>query len=221
MGPSRRARLAAARLYLIVTLPADGADAGKEAWRPALEAALSSSKVGIVQLRDKHADDETFVRRGRVFRQLCDQAGALLIVNDRVHLTRAIDADGAHVGGKDLAPEDARELLGDDLLLGLSTHDETEMAAAAARGADHVGLGPCYETTSKVLERQPGGPTLLRRVLPHQGPLPVYPIGGITLQNAPALLDAGATRLAVGAGILEAPDPAETARRLAALLDDR
>ncbi|MFV1959345.1 MAG: thiamine phosphate synthase [Planctomycetota bacterium] len=213
--PSRRDRLRRVRLYLVVSPQAHGGG-----WETALARALDTGGIGMVQLRDKRPGDADFVRRATRVRRLTQASGALFILNDRVHLVEAVDADGAHVGEADLAPPLAREQLGEDRLLGLSTHDAMEVARAAARGADHVGLGPVHASTSKALARTPGGADLLRQALPAAGDLPVFPIGGIRPENAAALVAAGAKRLAVGAGVLEADDPAGAVRRLLALFGD-
>ena len=116
--------------------------------------------------------------------------------------------------------EEARARIGPDRLLGVSTHDEAEIAEAAGRGADHVGLGPCFPTGTKHLERAPGGAELVRRGVAAAGDLPVFPIGGITPDHVAFLAAAGARRVAVGAGVLEASDPVEAVRRIHALLPE-
>jgi thiamine-phosphate pyrophosphorylase len=210
----RLERLAAARLYLVVTPSALG-----PRWEAALERALGTGRVDVVQLREKEAPDRAFLSTAARLRVACDEHDALLILDDRVDLVLPSGADGAHVGEDDLPPEEARDRLGDDLLLGLSTHDAAEVRAAAGRGADHVGLGPCFPSGTKALARAPGGPALVAGALPAAGGLPVFPIGGITTENAPSLVAAGARRLAVGAGVLAAADPARAAEALARLLD--
>ena len=209
---TREELLTAVRIYVVATPAAHGAS-----WATALEAALSTGLVGMVQLREKTMDDAAYLERAKILRRLCDRYDALFVVNDRVHLVEPAGADGVHVGLDDVPVEAARARLGPSHLVGLSTHDEAEIAAAAARGADHVGLGPCFSTRSKQLSLAPGGTDLVARCLPHAGDLPVFPIGGITPQNVAAVAAAG--RVAVGAGVLEASDPAEAARRLGAALD--
>lgn len=208
---ARRERLSAVRIYVVATPAAHGST-----WQHALEAVLSTGLVGMVQLREKTLDDAAYLERAAVVRQLCKRHGALFIVNDRVHLVPAASADGVHVGLDDLPVEEARARLGPKLLVGLSTHEEAEVAAAARRGADHVGLGPCFPTRTKQLELAPGGSALVARCLPHAGDLPVFPIGGITPDNVAGVVAAG--RVAVGAGALEAGDPAGAVRILAAEL---
>jgi thiamine-phosphate pyrophosphorylase len=202
-------RLAAARVYLIVT---EAACRGP--WEIAVQRALSSGAVDVVQLREKQIDDREFARRAARLRAMSQAAHAVLIVNDRVHLVDDVGADGVHVGEHDATPEQARERLGPSRLVGVSTHDPAEVALAAGRGADYVGLGPCYATRTKALEREPRGPALVSDCAGFTT-LPVFPIGGITPEHVPALVAAGATRVAVGAGVLGSDEPAIAARRIA------
>jgi len=213
LAVDRRERLRRTRLYLVA-----GSETGGPAWSVAVEQALASGVIGVLQLREKHLDDAAYLERAHAARVLCDACGALLIVNDRVSLAVAGGADGAHVGEHDLPPGVARLLLGPERLLGLSTHDAAELEAAPSLGADYAGLGPCFATESKTLTRAPQGPGLVAAALAPGERLPVFPIGGITLANAPALIAAGARRLAVGAAVLRAQDPAVAARKLAELL---
>jgi len=211
-GAARRARLAAARLYLIV-----GEASCRGPWETAVARALSSGVVDLVQLREKALDDAAFVARAARLRALLPPDGPLLVLNDRVHLVAACGADGVHVGDDDLPPEEARRRLGPDLLVGISTHDAAEVAAAARRGADHAGLGPCFPSRTKALVRRPAGAALVAACLP-AATVPVFAIGGITPDNVATLAAAGASRVAVGAGILGTDDPAAAARAIAGLL---
>jgi thiamine-phosphate pyrophosphorylase len=183
---------------------------------PTALAALDGG-VDAVQLRDKEAPDAAFLRLATELAAHCRERGVPLILNDRAHLVAQAGADGVHVGEDDMAPEEVRRRYGDRLVVGLSTHDRNEVAAALGRGADYVGLGPIYATTTKALTRPPGGPALLRDAA-DATMLPLYPIGGIDATNAPALVAAGATRLAVSAAICTAEDPAAAAAELRALL---
>ena len=216
-GPrNRRADLFRAAIHLVA-----GPESGGAGWLDATVKALSTGLVGIVQCRDKTCDDAAFLAAAARLRALCDSHGGLLILNDRVHLVGEARADGVHVGEGDASPAEARSLLGPDLLVGLSTHDEAEVLVAGTLPVDYVGLGPCHGTSSRRLSRTPGGPDLVRRCAPLAGSLPFFPIGGITVENAAALVKAGARRLAVGAGILGARDPAGAVRALASLLPNR
>lgn len=207
-GAERRARIAATRVYLILSEAACRGD-----WREALLRALSSGVVGAVQVREKALDDDAFLARTIEVVSLVRAAGSLVLVNDRAHLVVAAGADGVHVGEDDLDPAEARRLLGDDLLVGLSTHDAAEAAAARARGADHGGLGPCSPTGTKRLLRAPRGADLVRECLAAAS-VPLFPIGGIGPENVGVLAAAGARRVAVGAGVLSAADPAAAARAI-------
>lgn len=208
-GDERRARLARARLCLVA-----GPETGGASWWEATQAALATGLLDVLQLRDKSADDPTFLRLALRAREATASQGVLLLLNDRVALAALADADGAHVGADDLSPGLARLLLGPDRLLGLSTHDEAEVVGARRLPVDYLGLGPCFATDSKSLERPPGGAALVRRCVALAEPPPLWPIGGITPQNAGALLEAGALRLAVGSSVLRASSPADATRAL-------
>ncbi len=203
--------LAGARLYLIWTPP----QAQLCAARTAVECALESGAVGLVQFRLGQAGagwDPAQIRdEAARLQKLCHVHGALLIVNDDPGLAEEIGADGVHLGQADTTVEAARHRLGPEPLIGLSTHDDIEIARARGQEVDYVGLGPCFRSTTKTLELEPGGPALVRSGLAAAGSLPVFPIGGITAETAVDLARAGARRLAVGAGILAARDPAAVA----------
>jgi len=200
-----------ARLYLVVTpsLCAGGVLA-------TVEAALDGG-VDAVQLRDKDCSDDDFLRMARALVALCRERGVPCILNDRDWLLEASGAAGVHLGEDDTSPEGFRARFGDGPLLGISTHDRAEVAAAAGRGASNVGLGPMFATGTKDLVRTPRGAALVRETL-GATTLPVFPIGGIHAGNAPELIAAGATRLAVSSAICAAPDPSEAARGLRTLL---
>jgi thiamine-phosphate pyrophosphorylase len=196
-----------ARLYLVLTPQACRMDP------VATAVAAIEGGADLVQLRDKEATDDAFLRLARALADVCRPRGVPLILNDRVHLVEAAGADGVHVGEDDTPPE----AIGKRMIIGLSTHDRAEAKAARSRGATYIGIGPMFPTATKELARAPGGPTLLRDVLTATD-LPVFPIGGITAENAPQLIAAGATRLAVSAAICAAKDPRAAAARLRALL---
>jgi thiamine-phosphate pyrophosphorylase len=197
--------LAGARLYFVT----DAVPAG------VLEAALSGG-VDVVQLRLKEAGDEEIVAIACAFRESCDRHGALFVLNDRPDLVERCGADGVHVGQEDVAPAEARAVVGPDRLVGLSTHSDGQLAAAMAEPVDYVAVGPVFETPTK-----PGRPAVgleLVRVAAATSRLPWFAIGGIHLENAAAVVDAGAERLAVVRAVRDADDPAAAARALRALL---
>lgn len=196
-----------ARLYLVLTPQVCRADPVETA------AAAIDGGVDMVQLRDKEADDDGFLRLARELARVCRPRGVPLVLNDRVHLVLAAGADGVHVGEDDTPPEEIEK----GMIIGLSTHDRAEAMGAKGRGATYIGLGPMFPTGTKDLKRAPGGAALLREVLGATD-LPVFPIGGITLARAPDLIAAGATRLAVSSAICAAEDPRAAAAALRALL---
>jgi thiamine-phosphate pyrophosphorylase len=198
---TRRSRLAGARLYLVCDDREDGF----------LEAALRGG-VDLVQLRMKDADDDAVVAAARRFKRLCADFGALLIVNDRPDLAAAADADGVHLGQDDVAVAAARQQLGEDRLIGLSTHTPAQIEAAGACGVDYIGVGPVHRTPTK-----PGRPAVgleLVRYAAAHAPVPFFAIGGISSENLAAVRDAGARRVAVVRALTEAPDPEASAREL-------
>jgi len=198
-------------LYLVLTPRLCRGDAVATAW-----AALDGG-VNAVQLRDKEAPDGAFLRLATELVAVCREHGVPLILNDRAHLVAQSGADGVHVGEDDLPPEEIRRRYGDRIVVGLSTHDRAEVAAATGRGADYVGLGPMFATPTKSLTRTPGGTALFRDAA-DTTTLPLFPIGGIDAANAGTLIAAGATRLAVSAAICAAEDPRSAAAELRALL---
>jgi thiamine-phosphate pyrophosphorylase len=215
LGADRRARLASARLYLVCGSISDVSSA--EAALPELLRAAVAGGVDIVQLREKQLPDEQLVAVANAVRALCERLGALLIVNDRPLVAREVGADGVHVGQEDMPVEEVRELLGADVLIGLSTHSPDEIDAADAGLADYIGVGPVHATPTK-----PGRPAVgleLVRYAAAHARVPYFAIGGIDAQNATEAIDAGARRLCVLRAIAAAEDPEQAARELRELLD--
>ncbi len=199
--------LSAVRLYLVVTPQRCRLDV-----ETVVKEALSGG-VDLVQLRDKEAPDSDFAELARRLVLICRESGVPLILNDRAALVAETGADGVHLGEDDMTPEEVRERFGEKVLLGVSTHDRAEVAAAAARGADYLGLGPMFPTRTKSLSRAPRGAELIRETAGATD-LPVFPIGGITAATLPHLVAAGATRAAVSSAICASPDPHRAAREL-------
>jgi thiamine-phosphate pyrophosphorylase len=182
----------------------------------ALVAALAGAGARIVQLRAKSLADGVFERAAREAVAAAHAAGALLVVNDRPDVARLAGADGVHVGQDDLAPADVRAILPAGIV-GLSTHDHAQLAAAAASGADYVAVGPVFATTSKERPDPVVGLELVRaaRAMTRA---PLVAIGGITAANAADVIAAGADGVAVISALLRAADPGEAFRRLSAAL---
>jgi thiamine-phosphate pyrophosphorylase len=205
-GPLLRERLRTARLYLVCEALPGGRDP-----EALLRAALGGG-VDIVQLREKELDREEIERSARTFRRLCDTHSALFVVNDDPYLARSCNADGVHVGQDDVSVEEAREILGPEAIVGLSTHSEEQLAASAGRPLDYVSVGPVWETPTK--EGRPGvGLSLVEHAAAH-APHPFFAIGGIDPANAGEVVAAGARRLGVVRAIRDADDPAAAAAAL-------
>jgi len=201
----RRELLRGARLYLVIDAePAERVCA----------AALAGG-VDIVQLREKSAPDGEIVAAGRRLRALCDEHGALLIVNDRPDLALECGADGVHVGQDDEPVERARALVGEDMLVGISTHSPEQIEAALGSSADYLGVGPVYATPTKE-GRAPVGLELVERAAAHAGAKPWFAIGGIDRSNVRDVAGAGAERIAVVRAIRDAGDPRTAAASLRA-----
>jgi thiamine-phosphate pyrophosphorylase len=195
----RHALLAAARLYLVCDEQPD----------EFLDAALRGG-VGIVQLRSKDAPDEHVLIAAERFARVCAAHDALLIINDRPDLAAAAGADGVHVGQDDVSVARAREIVGADALVGLSTHSPAQIDAAV--GADYIGVGPVHATPTKP-GRQAVGLELVRYAAAHAR-APFFAIGGIDLSNVAVVRAAGADRIAVVRALVEADDPESVAHAL-------
>lgn len=177
---------------------------------PGLLEAILAGGCRLVQLREKTLPLDELLPLARRLARRCHEAGALLIVNDRADLALAAGADGLHVGQDDLPARQARALLRSGMILGVSTHDPDQARRAVSDGADYVAVGSIFPTTTKA-GFQLVGPELIRRVRPGI-PVPLVGIGGITAENAPAVLAAGADAVAVISAICAAPDPEAATR---------
>jgi thiamine-phosphate pyrophosphorylase len=199
------ARLEHSRLYVVT-----GARENRGDLAAFLEAILGAG-VDLVQLREKDAEAGDLLRWAEVFREACTRHGALFFVNDRPDVALASGADGVHVGQNDLPVAFVRELLGSHALIGLSTHDERQLATAPPE-ADYVCVGPVHETPTK-----PGRPSTgleLVRAASRTEARPWFAIGGIDPATLPAVVEAGARRIVVVRAVAEAADPAVAVRGL-------
>lgn len=175
--------------------------------------------VTAVQLRDKLSSMREVVEAGRVLRRLASQAGVLFIVNDRVDLALALDADGVHLGQDDLPPAAARRLLGPDKVIGVSVGNYDEARPDLLDVADYVGVGPMFETRTKSDAGRAVGPDMIRGLRPLIRQ-PIVGIGGIAIENAEQVISAGADGIAVVAAIFRAADIAAASRELRTIVDD-
>lgn len=208
----RRARLRAARLYLVLdSAPAAGA-------LPDLVRAAVAGGVDVVQLREKHLADDQLLAVAHAASALCRQLGVLLIVNDRPDVAARAGADGIHVGQDDMGVAEVRALVGPDMLVGLSTHTPGEIAAVDPALVDYIGVGPVHETPTK-----PGRPAVGLELVSYardHARVPFFAIGGLHRENLAEAVRAGASRACVLRAITEAEDPELAARELRALLPD-
>lgn len=204
MKPSeRRERLAAARLYVVTGARPDLGEF--------LDAILGAG-VDVIQLREKEAEAGDLLRWGETFRGAADRHGALFIVNDRPDVAFALEADGVHLGQDDLPPRLAREVLGDEAIIGLSTHSPAQWDAAAPE-ADYLCIGPVWETPTKP-GRPAAGLDAVRHAASSGETRPWFAIGGIAESNLPEVVDAGATGIVVVRAVTTAPDPVGSVRTL-------
>ena len=175
--------------------------------------------VDVVQLREKDTDARWRYELGSELREITAESEVGLLVNDRVDIAQAIDADGVHLGQSDIPVAVARELLGPDAVIGCSTSTVTEAREADAAGADYLGVGAVYGTSSKeVPEEQNGTGLELVAEIVDAVSIPVFGIGGITAENAPSVLEAGATGVAVISAVTAAEDPEAATRALEAAI---
>jgi len=210
VGDERRARLRDARLYLVCGARGDG----RGDLRAFLDAALRGG-VDVIQLREKDPafTDDALLAAARTFRAAADAHGALFVLNDRPDLADAAQADGVHVGQDDMSVADARALVGEDVLLGRSTHTPAQVEDAAVADVDYFAVGPVHATPTK-----PGRPAvgleLIRHAASAPRALPWFAIGGIDATNVGDVVAAGATRVVVVRALTAAADTEATARAL-------
>jgi thiamine-phosphate pyrophosphorylase len=197
-----RERLAGAKLYVLI----DGANSECALADGAKE--LLDGGVHVLQLRDKQLDDRALLCRARLLRRLIDEhhspltthhSQALLILNDRPDIAVLARADGVHVGQEELTVADARQIVGPDMLIGVSTHTIEQARQAVLDGANYLGCGPTFPSATKQFDRYPGLDFL--RQVAGEITLPAFAIGGLTVENLASVLATGFTRVAVRSGI--------------------
>lgn len=183
-------------------------------------AALLSGGIRILQLRAKGVDTATVEHLARRMQPLCREAGAVFVLNDYPDMAARIGADAVHVG-QDAGPLAAvRAIVGEDMLIGRSTHSPEQALAAVAEGADYIGFGPIFPTGTK-----PGRPSIglqdIAAVQEKLGDFPMFCIGGINGTTLPSVLQAGARRVVIVSWLLQQPAPAAAARDIISRLADR
>ena len=200
----RRQRLRDARLYFV---------ADRDGMQRALGAALAGG-ADLFQLRDKDASDDELLAAAETARERCRAAGALFVLNDRPDLAVACGADGVHVGQEDTPVARAREIVGNDVIVGLSTHSMKQAQAGCRSGADYIAVGPVHATPTK--EGRPAiGVEPIRYAAAHVS-VPWFAIGGIDTGTVGDVVRAGARRIVVVRALADADDPEATARALRA-----
>jgi thiamine-phosphate pyrophosphorylase len=170
-------------------------------------ARLCEGGATFIQLREKHLSPREFYQETEAALDIARQCGARLIVNDRADIALALGADGLHLGQDDLDPVAARRLLGENFIIGYSTHTVAQAIEAARLPLDYIALGPIFDTRTKQNPDPTTGLEALRRVRDKIDPsVALVAIGGITHANARAALEAGANSVALISALLDTPD---------------
>ena len=206
----RRERLARARLYFVTDSRTD----------PGVLRAALEGGADMLQLRDSEVSEDELLRGAAVFRALCDEHDALFWVNDRPDLALRARADGVHVGQADMNVEDAAQVTGGELLVGLSTHSPDQLDRGIAAAADQLSVGPVWETPTKP-GRPAAGLDYVRHAAERRPPVPWFAIGGIDADNVGEVVEAGAERGVVVRAIRDAGDPRAVAGAIRAALEGR
>jgi thiamine-phosphate pyrophosphorylase len=171
-----------------------------------------------IQLREKTISDSEFISLAGEVRDITTKRGSLLIINDRVHIARKINADGVHLGQQDMSALEARNIIGDEKIIGVSTHNVIQARQAQKDGADYIAIGPIYPTSTKDYEPSVGIEII--REISGAVSIPFIAIGAITLDNLDEILKAGASRIAVCSAIIGAKDIYSTTRQFKEKLDE-
>lgn len=172
--------------------------------------------VTMVQLREKDAPTGEFVKQGRRLMSVLKPLGVPLIINDRVDVALAVDADGVHIGQSDMPYEDARRLLGPDKIIGLSVENMNDLRKANELDVDYVGISPVYGTPTKTDTAEPFGLEGLRRAV-ELSAHPTVAIGGMNASTIGEVFEAGADGVAVVSAICSAASPRQAAAELATI----
>ncbi|MBN9120036.1 MAG: thiamine phosphate synthase [Planctomycetes bacterium] len=210
LGGASRERLAAARLYVLVTRAQCAASLD---WT-IREAARGGADV--FQLREKASPDRELLTLARDVRKWTREAGVLFVVNDRPDVARLCEADGVHLGQDDMSVKDARRIAGPNVLIGVSTHSVEQLRTAVLDGADYVGIGPTFPSRTKSFDHFPGLDFV--RAASAETSLPAFALGGIAPVNIGDVVAAGGRRVAVSSAVCAADDPEMAARLLKAAL---
>jgi len=211
IGDLRRQRLDWARLYFVCEARPHG-----EHPEALVHAALAGG-ARMIELRERDQPRVAVERSGQTFRRLAATYGALFIVNDDPHLALELRADGVHLGQDDTDPAEAREIVGPDAIVGLSTHSREQIESAASRPVDYISVGPIWETPTK--EGRPATGLELIREAARIADRPWFAIGGLDAANVEEVTTAGATRICVVRAIRDAQEPRAAAAELFEAVD--
>jgi thiamine-phosphate pyrophosphorylase len=182
-----------------------------------VKSALSAG-VKVVQYREKNSSSASMYREALELRGLCRQNGALFIVNDRIDIALTVEADGVHLGQKDIPYTAARRILPRGMIIGISAGTLAEALEAAASGADYLGVGPIFSTSTKTDADEPCGPELIR-IVRGQCDLPIVAIGGIDEYNASGVISAGADMICSISAVVTHADVAGRIKIFSGLFD--
>lgn len=206
LGADARQRLAAARLYVLLS--------GKSC-TAALDWTIKEAAAGgasLIQLREKEMNDRRLLERALLVRRWTREAGVLFILNDRPDIARLVEADGVHLGQDDLSVKEARRILGPNALVGVSTHNLVQLWQAVLDGASYVGVGPTFPSATKSFEHLAGLEFV--RQAAAETTLPAFVLGGIDVSTIGEAVAAGARRVAVSHAVCAADDPRAAATAL-------
>jgi len=210
-----RRRLADVTLYVLIT-----AELCRGDWLETAAAAVDGG-ADCLQLREKHLPDRQLLSRASALVELAHGKNVLCIINDRPDIARICGADGVHLGQHDLSVNDARSIVGAQLVVGKSAHSDTELAQAAGEKPDYLAIGPMFASQTKPQIQRGGSRSQLieNATLTFAGP--IVPIGGITPDNVGELVSAGLSRAAVCAAVIAAADPQAAATAIKRRLGGR
>ncbi len=172
-----------------------------------------------IQLREKTISDDEFISLAGEIRDIIAGSGTLLIINDRINVAREVNADGVHLGQNDMSVSEARNIIGNEKIIGVSTHSIIQARQAQKEGADYIAIGPVFSTRTKDYE-----PSIGLKIIPEiTGAIniPFVAIGAITLENLDEVLKAGASRVAVCSAIISSKDILSSTREFKNKLDFR
>jgi thiamine-phosphate pyrophosphorylase len=176
--------------------------------------------VDIIQLRDKHSSKKEVLKKAKLLKGLTEKYNIPLIINDHIDVAIAVDADGIHIGQDDLPLLEARKILGENKIIGISTHKIEEAREAEVNGADYIGVGPIFPTKSKVDVVDPVTTKYIEEVVKEIN-IPFVAIGGIKLHNVDQVLNAGAARICAISEIVGSEDVTKTCQLFIKKIEER